>query len=217
MSNDVAETAKPLLRGWLHAVAAPSAVVAGAVLVALASGSRARVACAIYSVTVVVLFAVSAIYHRGSWSPKIWLLLKRLDHANIFLAIAGSYTPFALLVLHGDVGIAILVVVWVGALAGVLMSVLWPQAPRAVIVPVYASLGCVAVPIMPEILQNGGVGVFVLVAAGGAIYLMGGVAYALRKPKRSAWVFGYHEVFHACTIAAYLAQYAAISIVAYRL
>lgn len=209
-------TLKPLLRGWLHAVTAPLALVAGIVLVALAPNPTARWAVAVYAVTAVLLFGTSAFYHRGNWSPRVERLLKRIDHSNIFLIIAGSYTPFAVLLLHGTTRTTALWVVWVGALAGVAFRVLWVSAPRWLYTPMYVALGWVAVFFLPSFLHRGGVAVFVLVAVGGAMYSAGGLIYALKRPNPSPKYFGFHEIFHTLTVLAFVCQYVAISIATYR-
>lgn len=209
-------TLKPLLRGWLHAVTAPLALVAGIVLVALAPTAEARWAVAVYAITAVLLFGTSAFYHRGDWSPRVEKLLKRIDHSNIFLIIAGSYTPFAVLLLHGSTRTAVLWIVWSGAIAGVVFRVVWVNAPRWLYTPLYIGLGWVAVFFFPQFLRHGGVAVLVLVAAGGLMYSAGGLIYALKRPNPSPRYFGFHEIFHALTVAAFICQYIAISLATYR-
>src|SRR5664279_99701 len=217
--HDVAEQAlaavKPRLRGWLHLGACPLAVVGGGVLVVAAHGTRARLACAIYAVTAALLFGVSALYHRGRWSRGSLALLKRCDHANIFLIIAGTYTPFALLVLPPGPGRVLLWTVWLGALAGVVFRVVWVGAPRWLSVLLYITLGWTAVLLLPSFLRSGGWVMTVLIVLGGALYSAGGVVYALRRPDPAPRIFGYHEVFHALTITAFAVQYVAVSLAAY--
>jgi hemolysin III len=207
---------KPHLRGWLHAGTFPLAVVAGIVLVALADGTRARVATAIYATTAAMLFGVSAMYHRGHWSLKTERLLKRMDHSNIFLIIAGTYTPFSLLVLDNGTGHTLLWLVWGGALAGIAFRVFWVGAPRWLYTPVYVALGWVAVFYLPDILRGGGLAVVILLALGGLFYSVGAVVYILKKPNPSPRWFGFHEVFHALTLAAFVVHYIAVSIATYR-
>src|ERR671914_636894 len=142
--HDVAKAVKPKLRGWLHAGTFPLAVAAGVVAVVLAPTTQAKVASAIFAVTAALLFGVSALYHRGKWSPKVAAVLRRLDHANIFLIIAGTYTPFTLLLLRDSQALILLSIVWVGALVGVAFRVLWLGAPRWLYVPVYVALGWAA-------------------------------------------------------------------------
>jgi hemolysin III len=214
--GDAVRAVKPRLRGWLHAGTFPVAVVAGIVLVVLADGPKATVASAIYALSAVLLFGVSALYHRGQWSPKTERLLKRLDHSNIFLIIAGTYTPFSLLLLERDGGRTLLWLVWTGALAGIAFRVLWVGAPRWLYTPVYLALGWVAVFYIGAILDKGGVAVVVLLAIGGLLYTVGGVVYALKRPNPSPRWFGFHEVFHALTLGAFVTHYIAVSIATYQ-
>ena len=151
---------KPKLRGWLHAGTFPLAVAAGIVIVVLAPNERARVTSAIFSVTAALLFGVSAIYHRGNWSPRTEGVLKRLDHANIFLIIAGTYTPFSVLLLPPGPARVLLWIVWTGALGGIAFRVFWVKAPRWLYVPVYIALGWVAVVYLPDFLSTGQVAAF---------------------------------------------------------
>ena len=206
--------AKPHLRGWLHAGMAPVAVVCGIVLVAL-SPPEYRWAAALYSLTAIMLFGTSAVYHRFTWSPRNTLLLKRFDHSNIFLIIAGSYTPFAVVLLPPDQARTLLLLVWSGALAGVLFRVFWVGAPRWLYTPIYLALGWVAVFYLPAFWEAGGPAVVILLAAGGLFYSAGGVVYALKRPNPSPTWFGFHEIFHALTLAGFIAQYVAVSLVLY--
>ncbi|MGZ4485667.1 MAG: PAQR family membrane homeostasis protein TrhA [Nocardioidaceae bacterium] len=211
----LARAVRPHLRGWLHAGTFPLAVAAGIVLVVLADGARATVAAAVYATSAALLFGVSAIYHCGHWSPRTERLLKRLDHSNIFLIIAGTYTPFSLLLLDAQRGRTLLWIVWAGALAGIAFRVLWVGAPRWLYTPVYIALGWVAVLYLPDILRTGGVAVVTLLAVGGALYSLGALVYATKRPDPSPRWFGFHEVFHALTLAAYVAHYVAVSIATY--
>ncbi|MFG1945233.1 hemolysin III family protein [Nonomuraea sp. NPDC048826] len=206
---------KPVLRGWLHAGALPVTLVAGILLVALGPTLQARLASAIYAITSGLLFGISATYHRGTLGPRLAEWLRRFDHANIYLIIAGTYTPFALLALDGPAQAAVLGVTWGGALAGVLFRVLWMGAPRWLYTVLYLALGWTAIFVMPQLLEGAGVAAVVLVAVGGVFYSAGAVVYGLRRPDPSPRWFGYHEVFHAFTLAAYLVQYIAVSIVVY--
>jgi hemolysin III len=204
---------KPRLRGWLHTYAFFVAIAAGIVLCSLAAtrpGLAPLVSCAIYSVTVCGLFGVSALYHRRKWTPRRWALLRRLDHSMIFLFIAGTYTPFSILVLHGTTRVVILATVWIGALLGVALKMVWPHAPRWASTPLYIALGWVAVFVLPEILHNAGVASLVLLLAGGVAYSVGAVFYALRRPNPWPTVFGHHEFFHACTLVAAVCHMIAI-------
>jgi len=206
---------KPRMRGWLHAGTFPLATLLGAILVILAPDERTRVSTAIFAVTASMLFGVSALYHRREWGPRTAGFLKRFDHANIFLIIAGTYTPFSVLLLPSGPAQTLLWIVWTGALLGVAFRVLWVGAPRWLYVPVYIALGWVAVAYIPDLLRGGGVTVFALVVTGGLLYTMGGVVYGLKKPNPSPRYFGFHEVFHAFTVLAFLAHYTGISIAAF--
>jgi hemolysin III len=206
---------KPRLRGWLHAGTFPVAVVAGVVLISLAPTTAGRVSAAIYTVTAAMLFGTSAVYHRGSWSPRTLGVLKRLDHSNIFLIIAGTYTPFAALLLPTGRARVLLFLVWGGAVAGVLFRVLWVGAPRWLYTPVYIALGWVAVIYLPDFLRQGGVALLCLVIIGGLLYTAGGVVYGIKRPDPSPRWFGFHEIFHACTVAAFIVHYIAVSFAVY--
>lgn len=216
IDQEVPQAPRPRLRGALHAVAFPLAVVAGGLLVALAPTAPAKASAAVYAVTSALLFGVSAAYHRAPCSARVRDILHRCDHANIYLIIAGTYTPFAVLALHGSVRAAVLAAIWGGAAAGVVFRVAWLGAPRWLYTSLYIGLGWVAVFVMPQLARGAGVAALVLVLAGGLLYSAGGVVYALRRPDPLPRWFGFHEVFHACTVAAYLAQYAAVSLVVYR-
>ena len=203
---------RPRMRGRLHLFAFFTAIVAGAVLVPLAAvlGARAGWSVAIYCVTICGLFGVSALYHRRTWSPRGWKVMKRLDHSMIFVFIAGTYTPFTMLAVDRPTGAWVLAGVWAGALAGVALKVVWPTAPRWLGVPIYIGLGWVAVFLLGDILRNSGVTALVLLAVGGLLYTVGGIAYAAKRPNPVPDVFGYHEVFHAMTIVAALCHYIAV-------
>jgi hemolysin III len=215
--GEVSDRAKPLLRGWLHAGTVPCAFGAGLALVILAPGGRARAAVAVYAGTSVLLFATSALYHRGHWGPRTRGLLMRLDYSSIFLIIAGSYTPFAVLTLHGRVQRVVLITVWVGAVVGIVLRVVWVSASRWLHTLWYIALGWVVVLFLPQLLRGAGVAAFTLIAVGGLLYTAGAVVYALRKPDPAPRWFGFHEVFHCLTVAAWLTQYVALSLVTYRL
>jgi hemolysin III len=213
--GSVRDAVRPRLRGWLHAGTFPLSVAAGVVLVVLSPSTSARVSTAVFAVTASLLFGVSALYHRVRWSAGWHGVLKRVDHANIFLIIAGTYTPFSVLLLPEGAARTLLWVVWSGALAGIAFRVLWVGAPRWLYVPVYVALGWVAVVFLPDFLRGGGVAVFVLVVVGGLLYTVGGVVYGLRRPDPSPRWFGFHEVFHALTVAAFVVHYVGISIASY--
>jgi hemolysin III len=209
------DAVKPRLRGWLHLGAFPVAVICGIVLVAVADSGPARISTAVFSLTAALLFGVSALYHRGSWSPRVEAILKRLDHSNIFLIIAGTYTPFAVLLLDGGRGELLLWTVWAGALAGVAFRVFWVGAPRWLYTPVYIALGWTAVFFLPDLMRSGAVAALVLCAVGGVLYTLGGLVYGLKRPDPSPRWFGFHEVFHSFTLAAWIVHYVAVSITAY--
>jgi hemolysin III len=209
---------KPRLRGWLHTYTALASVASGASLVAVSAarrGAEAGVSTAIYAVTFTLLFGTSALYHRYPWQPAAHNLMKRADHSMIFVFIAGSYTPIAALALSRGAGGAVLGVVWTGALLGVTLKCLWPDAPRWLTVPCYVALGWVAVFVLPDLLHNGGVAALVLTAFGGLVYTLGGVVYAIKRPNPFPRVFGFHEVFHLCTLIAAASQYVAIWLVVF--
>jgi hemolysin III len=203
---------KPRLRGVSHQWAFFVSVVIGALLVVLAPGGEPKVAAVVYAVSVAGLFGASALYHRVNWSSlnaRRWM--RRLDHSMIFVLIAGTYTPFALLVLHGTLATVILLVVWGGAVAGVILKLVWIDAPKALIAAVYVALGWVALATFPQLLEEMGLGGTALVLAGGLLYTVGAVVYARRRPDPAPTVFGYHEVFHVLVIAAAALQYAAVA------
>jgi hemolysin III len=207
---------KPRLRGWLHAGMFPAVLVAGVFLTALADSTRGRVACAVYTLTACLLFGVSALYHRGDWSPRAHAVLRRLDHANIFLIIAGTYTPLTILLLPGSHAVPLLWGVWGAAVLGIAFRVFWVGAPRWLYTPCYIAMGWAAVFYLPDFLREGGLGVLVCVVVGGLLYSAGGVVYGLKRPNPSPRWFGFHEVFHSLTLAAFAAHYLGISLVAYR-
>lgn len=204
---------KPRLRGWLHAYAFFVALVATAVLCGLAAtrpGPAPLVSCLIYSASVCGMFGVSALYHRRVWSRRGFALMRRLDHSMIFIFIAGTYTPFSVLLLPPGKAAVILAVVWGGALAGVAMKLVWPHTPRWASAPLYVALGWVAVFVLPDLLAHGGVAMLVLLLAGGVAYTVGAVFYALRRPRGWPKYFGHHEFFHACTLVAAIAHHVAL-------
>ncbi|GGB82748.1 DNA-binding protein [Knoellia flava TL1] len=210
----VLDAVKPKLRGWLHLAMAPIAFIGGLVLVVLGDTVQARAAAAVFTVTAVFLFSMSAVYHRGTWSPRWGTALKRIDHSNIFLIIAGSYTPFALL-LPSDQARTLLAIVWSGALLGVVFRLVWIHAPRWLYVPVYVALGSVAVFFLGPLLRHAGTTVVSFVVAGGVLYTLGALVYGIKRPNPSPRWFGFHEIFHALTILAFVAHYIAASIALY--
>jgi len=211
------EELKPRLRGWLHAITAPLTLAAGVVLIVLSPTPATRVGSVVFTLTALLLFTVSAIYHRGTWSARTWRRLQRFDHANIFLLIAGSYTPFALVLLEGSARATLLAVAWGGAIAGVVLRLLWSGAPRWFYTPIYIALGWAAVFYIDDFLAQGNVAVFVLIATGGALYTIGGLVYGFQRPNPFPSWFGFHEVFHAFTIAAFVTHYVGVSLATYSL
>ena len=210
---------RPRARGWIHFYSAITAVVVGAALITLAAATvsaGAAVACTVYAATVVGLFSVSATYHRHIWiSSRTRRWMKRADHSMIFVFIAGTYTPFAALAMPRATATVVLAVVWGGACAGVVLKMVWPTAPRWLGVPVYLALGWVAVFVIPDILHGGGIAALVLMFVGGALYSVGAVFYATRRPKGWPTVFGYHEFFHALVTAAAICHCVAIWLILY--
>jgi hemolysin III len=219
-----AAVVKPRLRGWLHLATAPLTLAAGVVLVVLSPTATTRLGSAVYAVCSVLLFTVSAVYHRGRWSPRVSSVLQRFDHANIFLLIAGTYTPFCLLLLRGGDRIVMLSVIWCGAALGMAFRIAWLGAPRWLYTPVYIGLGWAAVFFLPQLAAGSqrlglglGITVLALVALGGALYTLGGFVYGLRRPDPWPQWFGFHEVFHTCTILAFMSHYAGLSLATYSL
>jgi hemolysin III len=211
------ELIKPRLRGWLHAGTFPLAVAAGIVLFALSPTDETRIGSGVFGVTAVLMFGCSALFHRGRWSPRTNDLLRRFDHASIFLLIAGTYTPFALLLLHGDNKSMLLWLVWAGALAGIAFRVLWLGAPRWMYVPVYVAMGWAAIFWLRDFADSATAVVLTLIIVGGALYSLGGLIYGLRRPNPHPHWFGFHEVFHSLTVVAFAAHYIGISIATYSL
>lgn len=215
---------KPRLRGWLHLATAPLTLAAGIVLIVLSPDATTRVGSAVFIASALVLFTVSAIYHRGTWSPRTWSVLRALDHSNIFILIAGSYTPFALIFLDGTAEVVLLTTVWSGAVLGVLFRVFWTDAPRWLYTPIYIALGWAAVFFLPQFVDGVsrvGVGVgiaaLVLVAVGGLLYTAGGVVYGFKRPDPWPHLFGFHEVFHSFTVLAFVSHYVGVSLATYSL
>lgn len=215
--EQVAATVKPLLRGWIHAGVSPFVLAAGIVLVALSPTPAAKWSTAVFGLSAVMLFGTSAIYHRGTWSPRVAGVLRRLDHTNIFLIIAGTYTPLAVLLLPTTTARNLLLAVWGGALLGLLARIFWLGAPRWVYVPVYVVLGWVAVAFLPQFYREGSPAIAWLVIAGGLAYTVGAVVYGTKRPDPSPRYFGFHEIFHALTVAGFTCHYVAVSIASYSL
>jgi hemolysin III len=205
----------PRLRGLFHQYAFLASVAAGVTLVALAEGARARVACAIYAAALVAMFGASAIYHRAPWrSLRARAWARRIDHSMIFVFIAGSYTPFALLELTGVLPKILLACVWGGAVVGVALNVGWIDAPKWVTAPVYLLVGWVGVIAAPQLFAELSIVSVLLVVTGGVLYTLGGLAYATGWPDPFPATFGFHEVFHVLVVAAAVSQFVAVSLVA---
>lgn len=210
-----APTTPPKLRGWFHLGAAPVVFVASLVLFILSENSL-KFAVALYSITAITLFSVSALYHRVQWSPSKKRFWRRWDHANINLLIAGSVTPFAVTLLTGRDRTILLSVVWIGALVGVAVRIFWLGAPRWLYVANYLVLGWVAAVYTPQLYRAGGLWILLPIIIGGLFYSVGAIFYALKRPGRNARYFGFHELFHIFVIAAWTSQYIAVSIAIYR-
>ena len=206
---------KPRLRGRSHEWAFFTSLGLGAALIAAADTPKATLAMAVYAVSVSALFGTSALYHRVDWKrPRARQWMRRLDHSMIFFLIAGTYTPFALLVLDGPLADAILIAVWTGALAGSIVEMLWVSHPKWVSALIYLAVGWIAVVSFPAMLDELGVGGIALIAGGGLLYTAGAVVYAVQRPNPNPAVFGYHEIFHLLVIAAAAAHFTAVAIYA---
>ncbi|HEU4998887.1 MAG TPA: hemolysin III family protein [Lapillicoccus sp.] len=214
-ARDLVAAVKPRLRGWLHAATFPLALVAGIVLSVLAPEGPPKVGAIVFTVTAALLFGTSAVYHRGRWSARVSGVLKRLDHSNIFLIIAGTYTPFALSLLPPEQARQLLLIVWSGAIGGVLFRIFWVNAPRWLYTPIYVALGWVAVFYFGPLLHFGGPAVVILMTVGGVLYTLGAVVYGTKRPNPSPRWFGFHEIFHAFTVLAFVAHYVAASLAVY--
>ncbi|MBB4138701.1 hemolysin III [Microbacterium invictum] len=204
---------KPSWRGWLHAATFPIAIAAGIVLIMLAEGGAAKWACAVFMASSLLLFGNSALYHRFDWGPRTKAVLKRIDHANILLLIAGTYTPLAVLALPPEQGRLLLILVWSGALLGILFRVFWINAPRWLYVALYLVLGWAAVMYMVDLFRADPA-MMVLVIVGGLLYTGGAIVYGLKKPNPWPGHFGFHEIFHACTVLAFLCHWTACLLIA---
>jgi hemolysin III len=213
---EVVDFVKPKLRGWLHAGITPAAAAAGIVLISLAPTAAGKTGGGVFLASSLLLFGTSAIYHRYTWGPRGEAVLRRLDHANIFVFIAASYTPLALQLLTGRSQVILLVLVWSAALGGLLFRLFWLGAPRWLYTLLYIAMGWAAVGWVRPFYETAGAAAFTLIGVGGLLYTAGAVVYARKRPNPSPRWFGFHEVFHACTIAAFVAHYIAISLITYR-
>jgi hemolysin III len=202
---------RPRFRGVVHQWSFFVALAAGAALVVWAPAGRATAAAAIYSVALAGLLGTSALYHRITWKPRARVWLRRLDHSMIFVLIAGTYTPFALLVLHGTLAEVVLIGVWSGAAAGIVFTLVWPNAPKWLTAAAYVALGWFSIVAVPEITARAGAGALVLLAVGGVAYTVGAVVYARRRPDPRPATFGYHEIFHVLVVVAAATHFTAVA------
>jgi hemolysin III len=212
ISGEVEPEAKPSWRGWIHTGVLPIAIAGGIVLVMIADGLVAKIAAAVFFACSVLLFGTSAIYHRFNWGPKAKLALKRVDHANIFLLIAGSYTPITLLGLPQEKGLLLIIAIWTVALLGIGFRVFWIGAPRWLYVIIYIAMGWAAVVYLPEFLEAN-LAMMLLILIGGLLYTLGGVVYAMKKPNPIAGHFGFHEIFHSFTVLAFMCHWTAVLLI----
>lgn len=211
--REVAPDAKPTWRGWIHTGVLPLVIAGGIVLIVLANGGVAKAASAVFFASSLLLFGTSALYHRFNWKPKTYMLLKRFDHANIFVLIAGSYTPITLLALQQEKALPLIIVIWSTAIVGILFRVFWIGAPRWLIVSIYIGMGWAAFVYVVDFM-NANAPMMILILAGGLAYTIGGVVYALKKPNPFPGVFGFHEIFHSLTVLAFMSHWTAALLIA---
>lgn len=204
---------KPTWRGWIHAGTFPVAIAAGIVLILLANGTAAKWACAVFTLSSMLLFGTSALYHRFDWQPRAKIMLKRFDHSNIFLLIAGTYTPLAVLALPLAQGILLLSLVWGSAIVGIAFRVFWIGAPRWLYVALYIAMGWAAVMYIGDLL-NANAAMMILVIVGGLMYTVGAVIYGMKRPNPFPGRFGFHEIFHTLTVLAFLCHWSAVLLIA---
>ena len=206
--REPAPNTKPTWRGWIHTGVLPLVIAGGSVRIVLANGGVAKAAAAIFFASSLLLFGISALYHRFNWKPKTYLLLKRIDHANIFVLIAGSYTPITLLALSQEKAVPLIIVIWSTAILGILFRVFWVGAPRWLIVAIYIGMGWAAFVYVVDFM-NANAPMMILILSGGLAYTLGGVVYALKKPNPFPGVFGFHEIFHSLTVLAFMSHWTA--------
>ncbi len=204
---------KPTWRGWIHAGVLPIVIAGGIILVILANGMPAKITTAIFFASSLLLFGNSALYHRFNWSPKVKLALKRIDHANIFLLIAGSYTPITWLALPQDKAILLMSLIWGSAVLGIGFRVFWISAPRWLYTPIYVAMGWGAIAFVVDFM-NANAPMMILILAGGLCYTIGAVVYALKKPNPFPGKFGFHEIFHSLTVLAFMCHWVAALLIA---
>jgi len=208
---DVHGRQKPTWRGWIHAVTVPIAIAAGIVLICLAATPATKAGAAVFMGTSILLFGISATYHLGDWNPRVTALFRRIDHSNIFLLIAGTYTPLALAALEWPKNVILLSLIWGLTLCGIVFRIFWLSAPRWLYVPLYILLGWGAVVYIVDLFQFN-VAMMVLVLVGGVVYTAGAIVYALKRPNPVPAVFGFHEIFHSATVIAFLCHWTAVLI-----
>lgn len=203
---------KPTWRGWIHAGVLPIVIAAGIVLIVLADGVAAKVTGAVFYASSILLFGNSALYHRFNWKPKTKLALKRIDHANIFLLIAGSYTPITWLALERDKAILLLAIIWGTAVLGIGFRIFWISAPRWLYVPIYVGMGWGAMAFIADFM-NANAAMMILILVGGLCYTVGAVVYGLKKPNPFPGKFGFHEIFHTFTVLAFMCHWTGILLI----
>jgi hemolysin III len=216
ISNGLSETAtnvKPTWRGWIHTGVLPLVTAGGIVLIVLADGGVAKAASAVFFASSFLLFGTSALYHRFNWKPNTYMVLKRIDHANIFVLIAGSYTPITLLALSQEKALPLIIIIWSTAILGILFRVFWVGAPRWLIVAIYIGMGWAAFAYVVDFM-NANAPMMILILAGGLAYTLGGVVYALKKPNPFPGKFGFHEIFHSLTVLAFMCHWTAALLIA---
>jgi len=206
---------KPKLRGWLHAGITPVAMAAGIVLICLSPAGAARLGAAVFLAASLLLFGTSGLYHRFTWGERAAAVLRRMDHANIYVFIAATYTPIALLLLRGTDRVVLLYLIWGAALFGVIFRLFWLRAPRVLYTVLYIAVGSAAIGWLGELARTGGTAVVALILAGGLCYTGGAIVYAAKRPNPSPRWFGFHEIFHAGTIGGFACHFTAICLAAY--
>ena len=213
MSPTEPTLAKPLLRGVLHQVAFVLALAVAPFVIYAADGTRARVSVGVFAASVAACFGASALYHRVTWTPRVRPWMRRIDHAGVYLLIAGTYTPVSLIALGGAWRPAILAIVWTGAAAAIVLKFAWVDAPKWLAAAIGIALGWVAVVALPQLASHVAPAAVVLLVIGGLAYTAGAIVYARRRPDPAPAIFGYHELFHALTIVAVSCQYTAIALI----
>lgn len=211
--REPAPEVKPTWRGWIHTGVLPIVIAAGIVLIVLADGVVAKAASAIFFASSFLLFGNSALYHRFNWKPRAKKVLKRIDHANIFVLIAGSYTPITLLALQREKALPLIIIIWATAILGILFRVFWINAPRWLYVPIYIGMGWAAFVYVVDFM-NANAPMMILVLSGGLAYTIGAVVYGLKKPNPFPGVFGFHEIFHSLTVLAFMSHWTAALLIA---